>query len=245
MIDLHCHLLPGLDDGPATWEETLALGRQLVSEGVTHVAATPHSYSQGGKDIQRVTEGVAAANRLFQQKALPLRVLPGMEVILTELTVPLLRKRLLLPLGNSSTILLETSAYAEFEELEEPVDRIQKAGYRILLAHPEKIETLYDYPNMLVALVKRGVSTQITAASLAGLNGKRKQDLCEKLLLHGLAHVIGSDAHAAEGSRRPAMREGLAVAQDLLGAQAAYLFTTIPRMILEDRELPDFDPREI
>ena len=242
LIDLHCHLLPDLDDGPATWEETIQLARELVREGVCTVAATPHSYGQGGRDKNRVLDQVKEARSRFHELGIPLEVLPGMEITLTMLTLPGLKGKKMLPIGESRTILLETSAYTEAEEISRAVDQIKRLGYQVLLAHPEKIETLYDDPDMLVPLVKKGLLTQITAASVAGLNGERKKQLCQDLLHRGLAHVIASDAHAAEGSRRPAMQAGLRATREILGEKAIHLFTSVPRLILEGKRMPQIHP---
>ncbi len=248
MYDLHCHLLPDVDDGPATWEETFALARQLIEEGVTTVAATPHSYgirrnrSYDPNHIKRIVE---QTNTRFSGQKIPLTVISGTEILLGENTLQRLKAGQVLTYGGSHTILLETSAYIEPEELEQAIDSLSGNSYRIVLAHPEKIEAIHNDPNILIPLVERGVTMQITAANLAGLNGTRKQYLCEELILHSMGHLIASDAHAATGPRAPAMQVGYQAAKRLVGSRAYHLIVTIPRLIIDERPLPDFRPRKI
>jgi protein-tyrosine phosphatase len=248
MYDLHCHLLPDVDDGPATWEETFTLARHLVGEGVTTVAATPHSYGirrNRPYDPAYVKQMVAQAQTKFSEQKIPLTVVVGTEILLGENTLERLKAGQVLGYGGSRTILLETSAYIEPKQLEQAVDNLYGADYRIVLAHPEKIEAVHNDPNVLIPLVERGITMQITAANLAGLNGTRKQYLCEELILHGMGHLIASDAHTAKGPRAPAMQVGYQAAKRLVGSRAYHLFVTIPRLILNEKPLPNFRAKQI
>lgn len=248
MYDLHCHLLPGVDDGPATWEETFALARCLVEEGVTTVAATPHSYGTRRNrpyDPAYVKQIVEQARTSFREQGIPLAVIAGTEILLGENTLDRLERSQVLGYGESRTILLETSAYIEPTALEQVVDSLHNSGYCVVLAHPENLEAVHSDPNVLIPLVERGVAMQITAADLAGLNGTRKQYLCQDLILHGMGHLIASDAHAAIGPRAPAMQAGCKAAVRLVGPRAYHLFVTIPQLILGEKPLPEFKPRPV
>jgi protein-tyrosine phosphatase len=248
MYDLHCHLLPAVDDGPATWADTFALARRLVEEGVTTVAATPHSYSHRADRAYyaaRVKHLVEETQLKFIEQDIPLTVVGGAEILWAENTLARLMSGQLTGYNESRTLLLETSAFIQPEMLIRAVDGLIEAGYRVVLAHPEKLETVHTDPNVLIPLVERSVAMQITAANLAGLHGDRKQQLCEVLLRHGLAHLIASDAHAATGPRAPAMQAGYRAAKRLVGSRAYHLFVTIPKLILEGGALPPFRPSRV
>ncbi len=248
MYDLHCHLLPDVDDGPATWEQTFALARCLLDEGVTTVAATPHSYGirpNRTYDPAYIKQVVEQARIKFKAQGLPLTLVSGTEILLGDNLMARLNRGQVLCYGQSRTLLLETSAYIEPDELINAVDKLHNRGYRVVFAHPEKLEAVHDDPNVLIPLVERGLAMQVTAANLAGLNGPRQQHLCEDLLRHGLAHLIASDAHAAAGPRAPAMRAGYQAALKLVGPQAYHLVVTIPQLILNEEPLPAFKPKRV
>jgi len=249
MYDLHCHLLPDVDDGPATWEQTFDLVRCLINEGVTTVAATPHSYSlQSHRKYNptHITRLVGDIRAALQEQALSLTVVAGMEILLGDNLIHRLNHGQLLCYEGTRTLLLETSAYISPDELVNAIDELSNNDYRVVLAHPEKIEAVYDDPNVLFPLVERGVVMQIIAANLVGLNGPRRQQLCEDLIFHGMGHLIASDAHAATGPRSPAMRAGYKAAVTLLGASSArHLVVTVPQLLLLDKPLPTIKPQRI
>lgn len=248
MYDLHCHLLPGIDDGPSTWAETLALAQCLVKEGVTLVAATPHSYGSFARryDPLLIRERTHELRHHLHAQQLPLEVISGTEITVSEQMVERLATGKLLPYGTSRTILLEGRKFCPFEELEAAILALLHGGYRIVLAHPEHLDCVEQTPNILIPLVEQGVVTQLTAASLAGARGRPTQALCEDLLLHGLAHLIASDAHGVDGPRAPMLAKGYQAAVALVGARyARHLVTTIPLLLIQDRPLPAVRPRPI
>jgi protein-tyrosine phosphatase len=245
VIDLHCHILPGLDDGPPSWERSYALAEVLAGEGITTAAATPHSYSQRvsvGADIPALVE---EANTKYKEKGIPLTVIPGMEILLNERTMSGLKNGWLLTYPNTRTVLVETPAYGNWNEFTGHVEELIDDGYQVLLAHPEKILALQQDPNRLLPLVNKGMLTQITAAVLIGDSGPYLENLCRTLLLHGLSQVVASDAHGAARPRASSMRKAYQVAQSLAGNDAELYFTTIPRLILEEKPLPDVVPERI
>jgi len=249
MYDLHCHLLPDVDDGPATWEQTFALARCLINEGVITVAATPHSYSLQSNqkyNLTHIKRLVGEIHAALQEQALSLTVVAGMEILLGDNLVHRLNNGQLHCYEGTRTLLLETSAYISPDELINAIDELSNNDYRVVLAHPEKIEAVHDDPNILFPLVESGVVMQITAANLVGLNGPRRQHLCEDLIFHGMGHLIASDAHAATGPRSPAMRAGYKAAVTLLGASSArHLVVTIPQLLLLDKPLSTIKPQRI
>ena len=249
MYDLHCHILPGIDDGPPDWTTALALARSLAAEGVTHVAATPHgpgSSQARHHDPTLLRELVMQLRQHIQRMRIPLQVTLGTELVLDVGMVEQLRAGTLLPYGTSRAILLETPTHIVFEHLERAIFELQLVGHRVVLAHPERTRAFQDNPNLLVPLVERGVLVQVTAGSLSGLHGERLREVATQLLCHDLAHIIATDAHAPTGSRAPALRDALAYASVLVGEDnARAMVTAIPEALLNDGPLPARSPRTV
>jgi protein-tyrosine phosphatase len=249
MYDLHCHLLPGVDDGPADWETTMAMARALVDDGVTTVAATPHgpgAFSGLRYDPMLLQERVVELRERLEAAQLNLHVVLGTEIVFDVDLPARLKAGALLPYGHSRAILLETPVDLLPAALTKAIFDLQINGYRVLMAHPERTRSVQDDPNMLIPLVERGVLMQITAGSLAGVHGPRLQQIAQRLLIHGLGHVLASDAHHPLGHRAPCMRAGLAAAEALVGAaQARHLVETTPHLLLSDGPLPAFDPQPV
>lgn len=249
MYDLHCHILPGVDDGPADWNAALNLARVLVSEGVTCVAATPH----GPGSVQSrqyapalLQELIVQLREHLQRAQISLQVVLGTEIAYDVGISERLRNGDVLPYGSTRMILLEPPSLLILEQFERAIFDIQLAGYRVVLAHPERTRIFQDTPNLLIPLIERGVLMQITAASLVGLHGERLKQLATQLVCHGMAQIIASDAHSAAGNRAPAMQAALVYATTLIGEPAARsLVYTNPQLVLNDAPLTAFNPRPV
>ncbi len=249
MYDLHCHILPGIDDGPAGWSAAIDLARVLVAEGVTFVAATPHG--PGSNQSRHYTpsllrELISQLREHLQRARIGLQVSLGTEIAFAVGIVELLRAGEVLPYGRTHAVLLEPPTHVVMEHLERAVFDLQMAGYRVVLAHPERTRLFQENPNLLIPLIERGVLMQITAASLVGLHGEGLKQLTTQLLLSGMAQIIASDSHAALGVRAPAMQAAHAYASSLIGEPATNdLMQTVPALLMDDRPLPAFNPQPI
>jgi protein-tyrosine phosphatase len=227
--------VPGLDDGPRTQGEALALLRAAEADGTRTVVATPHCsrrYPTTPEEIERAVASLRAAGA-------PVELLAGAEVT-HEMALALPDETLRrLTLGESSCLLLEAPldpvVSADFERA---VDDVQARGYRVLLAHPERAPALREDPGRLRALVERGALCSITAASLSGGFGAAARWFALELLRDGLAHSVDSDAHHAS-LRPPGLRVGLTAAASELPALAAGWFADeVPAALLADAPLP-------
>lgn len=245
MYDLHCHILPGIDDGPPDWSASLALAQTLVDEGVTHVAATPHGPgSNQSKHYvpHQLRDLVAQLREYLQRMRLPLKVVLGTEIVINSDLVAQLRDNVVLGYASCRAVLLETPAHIVMQHLERTIYDLQLAGYRIVLAHPERTRVFQDNPNLLLPLIERGVVVQVTSASLVGLHGERLRQIASQMVTHRLAQVIASDAHAATGARAPAMRAAYLTAAHLIGEAAAHqMVYAMPQSLLCDKPLPSFE----
>jgi protein-tyrosine phosphatase len=230
VIDLHSHVLPGIDDGPKTIDGSLDILRAAQADGIARIAATPHvrdDYPTTPEQMERLVDRVQAAARA---SGIPVEVLPGGELDLAyaqSLDDDSLRRFGLG--GNPSLLLLEFPYVGWPVGLPSLVFRLRVRGFATVLAHPERNAEVQENPERLRELVDAGVWVQLTAASVDGRGGRRSAVAAKALLDAELAHLIASDAHA------PAIRAiGMAAAADAVGdAQLArWLSHEVPRALL-------------
>jgi protein-tyrosine phosphatase len=244
VIDLHTHVLPGVDDGPASVEDSLALLRVAARDGTTWLAATPHLR----RDFPRVrVEDIARRCRELQAQIpedLGVRIVGGAEVDLAwALRATSTQLRLASYAGRGTDLLVETPYGMSPEVFEPSIMRLMEQGYRVLLAHPELNTFLHEKVDRLEGLVERGVLVQITAASLLAPKRSRRSRLARHLVEHGYAHVIASDAHAAGPRRPPGLTAAVEVARRIAPDRADWMVTSAPAAILAGKPLPPLPAR--
>lgn len=202
MIDLHNHILPGIDDGARNLEEALEMARMAVDQGFSGIVATPHyGSSQFLSDINLVRQLVAELNQELANRSINLTIFPGMEVRLSTDVIESLSKGAILSINEGCYILLELpflQAPAGFENF---VRMILDLGKKIILAHPEKNVEIQRRPEIiyeLLELFKGGdLLVQITADSVTGEAGLPALSTAKRLLENGLAHILATDAHSS------------------------------------------------
>ena len=237
MLDLHAHILPGLDDGPETLEGSLELARSAVEDGITLMAATPHVRDDYPTTADAMERAVGELRLRLDAATIPLELRPGGEVALERLDLPADELRRFGLGGNPSYLLVETPYAGWPLDLEERLFRLQTVGLTPVLAHPERnAEVQADPEGRLRSLVERGTLIQLTAASVDGRLGRRVREAGKRLLDSGLAHLLASDAHA------PSIRAvGLSAAAEAVAddALARWLTHDVPQAILAAAELPE------
>lgn len=202
MVDLHCHLLPLVDDGPASVEHTLQLAEQAVAEGVSQIIATPHLYHpQFETEDVDVRLTVAELNVLLMQRDIRLKVYPGHEIRLTGDLIEEIKSGKALPLADSRYLLIEFPSSGIPSYARQVFAELISDGYIPIIAHPEKNKAIIQNPQLLFELISNGAISQVTCASLIGKYGKDVQRFAVALLENGLAHLVASDAHHIE--KRP------------------------------------------
>jgi protein-tyrosine phosphatase len=240
MIDLHSHILPGVDDGAATLEESVAIARAAAGDGIRVIAATPHvrdDYPTSAAEMERLVDETRAA---VDAAGVDVRVVPGGEIaleMLLELGDDDLRRFGLG--GNPGWLLLEFPYHGWPLALPELVFDLRTRGFTPLLAHPERNAEVQADPARLAPLVRSGVHVQVTAASLDGRLGRRTHAAARRLLEFGLVHVIASDAHAPE-VREVGMRAAAATVGDR--RLARWLTQDVPAAIVAGERLPPRPP---
>lgn len=245
MYDLHAHILPGVDDGAKTPEETLAMSGAAADTGTKVVLATPHrkdvTENWSVAHLRALIADMSAQNRAH---GVELSLVLGMENHLdTDLPTEIQAGRAL-PMNGARYILIEMPFFGRPDFIEDTLSEVQSMGFVPVLAHPERIEAFQDDPDMLRRFIDKGMVSQITSNSLIGFWGEEVRDFTRYLLKNGMAHVMASDTHHAVGGRSPRMDVGLETAADIVGYDAALaMLVDTPRAILEDKPIETEPPR--
>jgi protein-tyrosine phosphatase len=244
VIDLHCHLLPGLDDGPASMEESIALAERLVAEGVETVVATPHVSRDYPTSAAAMAAGVADVRAALAAAGVPLSVAPGAEISFSMLAELSRDERRPLALGGADALLLESPYNAAAPFLEEAVFDVQVMGFRAVLAHPERSPVFQEQSDRVALLVERGALCCVNAGSLGGRFGTRVRATALELFRRGLVHAVASDAHDL-GGRPPTLRNAFSDLEgDLPGiaGQSRWYTREAPAALLAGEPLPPRPP---
>jgi protein-tyrosine phosphatase len=235
MIDLHCHVLPGIDDGPATIEQSLALARAASTNGTRMIVATPHVSLQYPNRAETIVRLVYEVNARLVAEGIGVEVRRGAEIALTQIADMRIEDLRRLTLGRGPWLLLEPPFVATAHGLDAIVGALQLKGHRVLLAHPERCPSFHRDPRMLAALVANGVLTSVTAGSLTGCFGTHVRRFAMTMVAEGIVHNVASDAHNT--ARRPP-----SIARELNNAGMArlseWLTEQVPAAILEDTKIP-------
>jgi protein-tyrosine phosphatase len=238
VIDLHTHILPGVDDGVRTEDESVTFARAAVADGVRTVVATPHC-KEGFFYVERaeVLERTAALRARLAAEGVDLEVLPGAEVHLAPDLVSRVRDGRAPTLAdNGKTLLLELSTSQHPLGLDSVVFQLKLAGIVPVLAHPERIRYFQDDLRRYEAVVRLGAFGQITTGSVLGQFGEDARELAEEMARKGLAHVLASDAHNTRG-RPPVMSAARARLAELVGEdRARRMAADVPAALVAGRE---------
>jgi len=239
LIDLHSHVLPGLDDGARDLEDSIELARTAQSDGTEILAATPHLREDyPGVRVEEIASRCARLNRDLPDDC-AVEIVSGGEVALTWAREALREDLALASYGQRGTdLLVETPVGPLANDFEEAMLGISGQGFRILLAHPERNPTFQWDRRRLSALTERGVLVQVTAGSLAAENTRsRSRRLARALVEDGLAHVIASDAHSSNFPRFW-LSAGVEAAARIAPLRAEWMVTDAPAAILAGEPLP-------
>jgi protein-tyrosine phosphatase len=240
VIDLHNHLLPGIDDGAKKVEETLEFLRIARRDGVKIVVATPHM-KPGVYDNRRETilERVALVREAAKgDEAEGVTLLPGAEVYFTADLPARARAKELMTVGDGGRYLLLELPYQQVPmQVDDTIFQLRLLGITPLMAHPERVAYYLENIDRVAASVRLGALTQVTAASLTGKFGDKARDFARSMLRRGLIHVLASDGHDVR-YRPPILSEGARAAALVVGESAARrMVEETPRAILEGRDV--------
>lgn len=239
MIDIHSHILPGLDDGAKTMTETLHIVRQLYEAGFKTLIATPHVLE--GREFLSVAEILAVTEQVRERVAeagIPIEILPGAENYIFPDMAKWARNGLLLTLGNIGKYLLVELPMNEIPHYTEQVFfELQVEGLTPVLAHPERYRGLHEEPERLIDWAKKGILFQLDLRSLSGHYGSQPELLAERMLQSDLIHFVGSDAHRVSRSEQ-SYPEALQSVEELVGKEGLEELGLInPLTMLEGKSL--------
>lgn len=246
MIDLHCHLLPGLDDGPQTMDEAIQMCQMAFDDGIRTIVATPHVMDgvfQNNRSmiLKRVEELYSNLRR--QHSELQLNVLPGADVHLNETILQQIHQGEAVTVGDlGKYVLVEFPFQAIPFQAEKVLFQILDRGWIPILTHPERNLEVMRKPERYYEMIRMGCLGQVTAMSLTGEFGSKVKEMAEILMKNHLVHFIASDAHSID-RRPPILSSGVKAAEKMVGkTEAKKMVSDYPRAVLEGKKLDLPDP---
>jgi protein-tyrosine phosphatase len=236
MYDIHCHILPGLDDGPKTIEDSLAMAEDAIADGITHVVGTPHASSSYEFDFGKIR---ALRDQLQEKLGDRLTLATGCDFHLNPENLEALRKDAAqFCVNQKDYLLVEFNEFSIPPSMDQALHELQLAGIRPIVTHPERNGILRTQPDRLVKWVQQGYFVQVTAGSLSGVFGPSAKEVVWNWIASGLIHFVSSDAHNT--ARRPLkLKFAYEEVKDQCGAEKAdALFIHNPRAAFEGAALP-------
>lgn len=245
MIDIHSHILPGVDDGAQSIEDSIAMAKQAVDEGITKIIATPHH--QNGKYINRkqdVEDRVIELNLVLQNENISLEVLPGQETRIYGELLEGYENEEILTLNHTKYMFVELPSGHVPRYTEKLLFDVQLKGLTPVIVHPERNAEIIENPDKLLNLVEKGALTQVTAASITGHFGKKIRKFSLELIEANLTHFVASDAHNTS-NRNFRMRESISVVEKEFGNQAVYFFQENAELLIQGQPVYKQEPSKI
>jgi len=246
MIDIHCHVLPGIDDGAKDEADAIAMAQQAVNSGISTVIATPHHKNRTYENEKSfIQKDVLRLNQLFEESNIPLDVLAGQEVRIFGEIVEDFEKGEIQTLNDSKYLLLEFPSDSVPQYAEQLIFDIQRAGMTPVIAHPERNRDLYTDPNRLYELISQGALAQLTSGSLSGVFGKEINQVSHQMLEHNLVHFIASDAHNVDTRNFETLKEAYDVIKQSYGAIIQYSLEENAQYLIHNENINQNEPMRI
>ncbi|SFF23850.1 protein-tyrosine phosphatase [Paenibacillus catalpae] len=239
MIDIHTHILPGIDDGAADWDYSIKLARAAAAEGITGIVATPHHYDgKYSNDANTVRELTTELNNKLTELDIPLKIQTGQEIRVHSEFLSNWQSGKLLPMGDSSYVLIEMPSSQIPKSMEQIVYELRLLGVSTVIAHPERNAEVVQNPDRLAELVELGAYAQVTTHSLLGGFGRGIEKASWTLCRRGLIHIVASDAHHLEW-RGFRMKDAYERVEAELGPAWRRYFERNAQAIWDGRDLTD------
>ncbi len=238
MIDLHCHILPGVDDGAASLQESLSMAEQAIAQGITHLLCTPHH--NNGRYENEKSSVIAAVHHLqnaLDERNLPLTLLEGQEVRVTGELITAIEKDHLLFTDITDTYLLlefptqDVPAFSESLFFE-----LRTLGKVPVIVHPERNAIFREDPNRLIPFLEMGCLAQLTAPSIVGIFGKQIQKTAHEMVTHNLVQMVASDAHGIS-KRRFYLKEAYEIIEQEWGKEKVLQMQQVARDLANGDEV--------
>ncbi|MFC1738353.1 tyrosine-protein phosphatase [Planctomycetota bacterium] len=223
-VDIHCHCLPGVDDGPAAMDDALALCRALVNDGIETVIATPHQLGRfnHSSNAENIREAVRVLNEELESNDIILSVIPGADIRVDERICQMLKTEQILTLADGGRYILLELPHEIFIDIEPLLDDLGLLGIQAVISHPERHSVLSQRPDILRRWLTCSAHLQVTAGSLLGVFGQKAQDAAWNFLSSNLVSFVATDSHNLK-SRRPRMSDAFERIDFKLGKETACL----------------------
>ncbi|MEH7378281.1 tyrosine-protein phosphatase [Neobacillus drentensis] len=243
MIDLHSHILPGIDDGARDLSESIEMAKKAAEQGIHTIVATPHHLNNRYENPkQTIIDRVRELNKVLLEEKIDLNVLPGQETRIYGEMVEGCETGEILPINNTHYVLVEFSSSHVPRYTEKLFYDLQMKGLIPVIVHPERNQEIIEHPELLYKLVKKGALSQVTAASVCGDFGKKIKTFSLQLIEANLTHFIASDAHNTT-NRTFKMKEAFDIIQAKYGNEMVYLFQENAELVIEGshvyKEVPE------
>lgn len=246
MIDLHCHILPGVDDGAQTMEDSLLMAEKAVEQGIHHILCTPH-HNNGRYDnpTQIVIPKVAALQKEIDKQNIDLTLYEGQEVRLTDtLLADITEGRILFTDLTNKYILIEFPTRDIPLFAEQIFFELLSRGHIPVIVHPERNSKFREDPNRLLPFLEMGVLTQLTAPSIVGVFGKSIQKTAKQMLAHNMIYMVASDAHGIS-TRDFYLKEAYEVIAQEFGEEQVSALQQVTKSLLNGEVVVPIDWKEI
>jgi protein-tyrosine phosphatase len=206
-VDIHCHLLPELDDGAGSWDEALAMARLAAADGISTIVATVHQLGNFAENRgDKIRTQADRLQTILNQRGVALKVLPGADVRIEPGMIGKIRTGEVLTLADRGRHVLLELPHEVYLPLDRLLFDLKRAGLTGILSHPERNQGIIAQPGVVKSLVESGCLIQVTAASLLGGFGTRVRSVAEQFVKQGLVHFVSTDAHSPR-SRPPLLSE--------------------------------------
>ena len=245
MTDIHAHIIPGVDDGSDCMETSMDMLRTAEENGVYEIVATPHFDIRGGYAnyaSESLEQSFRALVSMARREQIHIRITRGMEIFASNDLPELLAEGAVWTLGGTQYFMIEFDFHEEPEGFRPILRRCEHGGFRPVIAHPERYRAVQRDPQIAYEWCRAGYGLQLNKGSLSGRFGEEARITAMRLISHGLAACIASDAHGV--SRRTTNIRGARriVSEEFGEAHAELLFERNPARILAGRELLGFEP---
>lgn len=245
MIDLHCHILPGVDDGAQSLSDSLNMARKAVEQGIHTIVATPHHLNNSYENPKRqILTRVEELNKLLLEENINVKILPGQEVRVHGEMIAGYTMGEILTVNHTPYVLVEFPSNHVPRYTEKLFYDLQMNGLIPVIVHPERNQEIIERSDLLYQLVKKGALTQITAASVCGDFGKKIKNFSLQLIEANLTHFIASDAHNIT-NRTFKIREAFDLIEKKYGNEMVYYFSENAALVIEGKHVYKEDPERI
>ncbi|MEH7095607.1 tyrosine-protein phosphatase [Neobacillus vireti] len=236
MVDIHCHILPGIDDGAGNMSDSILMAKEAEKEGIHTIIATPHLNNQYDNRKELIVTKVQEVNQALKNDGVNVTILPGQEPRIYGDILDDLEKDEIQSLNNSQYLFIEFPSNHVPRYTEKLLFDIQVKGLTPIIVHPERNSELIERPDLLYHLVEKGALTQVTASSLCGYFGKNIKNFSNQIIEANLAHFIASDAHNIT-NRTFKMMEAFDLINEKYGTDFVYLFKENAELLITGKNV--------